>query len=252
MDKKIGILGYGEIGYGIGEFYVSPIQVKDKKKLGSVILKNNIKVEDFSSDLDVLHVCIPWSKGFIEIVKREIEESKAKLVFIHSTVKPGTIIQLGDNVVHAPNRSSHPDIYKQMKAFVQYVGFDNEKIGIEAGKYLEQEFGLKVKLVKNSINTELGKLLSTTYYGLCIAYHGEMQRLCDEYNADFDAVATDFNYTYNQGYAKLDKFHFIRPTLYPPEGGIGGTCVVPNCEILKEFFDSKVLDLVLEYKVKKE
>ena len=165
-------------------------------------------------------------------------------------MKPGTVIQLGDNVVHTPNRSSHPNIHEQMFYFVQYVGFDNEKTGIKAGKYLEQEFKLEVKLVKDSINTEFGKLLSTTYYGMCIAYHGEMKKLCDKYNADFDTVATDFNKTYNEGYKLLEQEHFIRPVLYPPQeygDGIQGHCVIQNAKILKEIFNSKALDLVLKY-----
>ena len=41
----------------------------------------------------------------------------------------------------------------------------------------------------------------------------------------------------------------VRPVLYPPKDGkIGGHCVIPNAELCKKFFDSTVLDYILELK----
>ena len=38
--------------------------------------------------------------------------------------------------------------------------------------------GIKTKLVYPSKTSELAKLFCTTYYGLCIAWHGEMAKIC--------------------------------------------------------------------------
>ena len=99
-----------------------------------------------------------------------------------------------------------------------------------------------------SKTTELGKLLSTTYYGLCIAWHGEMAKMCKKLKIDFDQTVTDFNKTYNQGYKKLKMPHVIRPVLYPPKNNkISGHCVIPNAKILQKIFKSGSLEVVLKY-----
>jgi UDP-N-acetyl-D-mannosaminuronate dehydrogenase len=97
----------------------------------------------------------------------------------------------------------------------------------------------------------LGKLLDTSYYGICIAWHGEMKKFCDKANVDFNEVVVDFNETYNDGYKKLGKLNVIRPVLYPPQNGIGGHCLISNAKILSKYLKSKSLDLILRYKPKK-
>ena len=94
------------------------------------------------------------------------------------------------------------------------------------------------------------KLLSTTYYGMCIAYTEEMGKMCDQTGADFDIVVEDWNNTYNEGYKKLNKPNVVRPVLFRiPDGQkIGGHCVVPNAILLKKMFpDLKVCDYILQF-----
>lgn len=78
-----------------------------------------------------------------------------------------------------------------------------------------------------------------------------MKKLCDKYKIDFNETVTDFNKSYNEGYKRLGKPSVIRPVLYPPKKGIEGHCIVENTEILKKYFKSKALDLILDYKSKK-
>lgn len=239
---KIGILGYGEVGRAIAEFYPKKtLKIKDLNK------------NDGLKGVEILHICIPWSKNFVKIVKKEIEKIKPKLVIVHSTVAPGTTKKLGKIAVHSPVRGIHPYLYKGIKTFVKYVGADNKKTGNLAKKHLES-LGIKTKVFRPSITTEIGKLLDTTYYGLVIAWHGEMKKLCHKYNIDFDEAVTDFNKTYNEGYKKLGKPNVIRPVLFPPQKtkGITGHCVCENAQILKKYFKSKAIDLILKHKVKKK
>ena len=190
-------------------------------------------------------------------VNKEILEIKPKLTIIHSTVAPGATKKIIDalpqayrGIVHSPIRGIHPHLYKGIKTFVKYIGADNKKVGEAAKKHLEG-LGTKTKVFYPSATTEIGKLLDTGYYGLCIAWHGEMKKMCDKYKIDFDKAVTDFNQTYNEGYMKLGKKNVIRPLLYPPQKGITGHCVIANTEILKKYFNSRALDLILKYKSKK-
>jgi len=242
---NIGILGYGEVGRAIARFYKKP-KIKDLKK------------DDGLEGVEILHICIPWSDKFMEIVKKEIRKIKPKLTIIHSTVPPGTTkkIVLSDigrptggceMVVHSPVRGIHPYLYQGVKTFVKYIGTDNKKAGELAKEHLES-LSIKTKVFQPSLVTELGKLFSTSYYGLCIAWHGEMKKICDKAGIDFEKAITDFNKTYNQGYQKLGKKNVVRPVLYPPKGGIFGHCICENAEILKKYYKSHALDLILKYK----
>lgn len=238
----VGILGYGQVGKSIAKFYKNP-KIKDLNR------------DDNLGGVEILHICIPYSDDFVKIVSKEIEKIKPRLTIIHSTVAPGTTKRIAEQtnslVVHSPVRGVHPHLYEGIKTFVKYIGADSRKAGRLAKKHLE-DLGLKTKVFYPSITTELGKLFSTTYYGLCIAWHGEMKKICDKEGVSFKKAVTDFNKSYNEGYKKLKKPNVVRPVLYPPRGGIVGSCIIPNTEILKRNYNSLVLDLILKYKPKKE
>ncbi len=236
---KIGILGYGEVGKAVAKFYNNPL-IKDLER------------DDSLQGVEILNVCIPY-KGddFIETVAKEVNNIKPKLIIIHSTVGPGTTKEIGEKTsimtVHSPIRGVHPELEEGIRTFVKYIGADSEEAGNLAKEHLES-LGIKARVFMPSKTTELGKLFSTTYYGLCIAYHAEMKRICDQEGVDFEKAVTDFNKTYNQGYALLGKVNVVRPVLYAPEGGIGGHCVCENVDTLKKFYKSEAFDLIAKYK----
>jgi len=241
QKEKIGILGYGEVGQAIAKFYKNP-SIKDLNR------------NDGLEGVEILNICIPWNNRFIRMVKKEIESIKPKLVIIHSTVAPGTIKKLSGflskvMIVHSPVRGIHPNLFEGIKTFVKYIGTDNKKAGKIAERHLES-LGIKTKVFEPSITTEIGKLFDTTYYGLCIAWHGEMKKICDAQGIDFNEAVTDFNKTYNEGYKKLGKYNFIRPVLYSPKEGIGGHCIISNAELLKKYQKSKAIGFLLIYKPK--
>lgn len=242
--KKIGILGYGEVGKAIAKFY-PPLKFSGGPKI------KDLDRDDGLKGVEILHICLPWSKNFVELVKKEIKEIKPKLTIIHSTVAPGATKKVGGMTVHSPVRGVHPELYKGIKTFVKYIGADNKKAGELAKKHLEG-LGIKTKLFYPSLTTEIGKLLDTSYYGLVIAWHGEMKKICDKFGIDFEKAITDFNQSYNEGYKKLGMPNVIRPVLYPPKEEIGGHCIVPNAEIIKKHFKSKAIDLILNYRQKND
>jgi UDP-N-acetyl-D-mannosaminuronate dehydrogenase len=240
-NSNIGILGYGEVGRAIANFY-KRVKIKDLER------------DDGLEGIGVLNVCIPWTNDFIKVVTEEIKKTKPKLTIIHSTVPPGVTKKVANStrafVVHSPVRGVHPDIYRGIKTFVKYIGTDDKKAGELAKRHLKS-LGIKTRVFQPSVITETGKLLSTSYYGLCIAWHGEMKKICDKAGVDFEKAVTDFNKTYNQGYMKLGKSNVVRPVLYPPKDGIGGSCVCQNAQIIKKYFQSQAIDLILKYKARK-
>ncbi|MFH1894738.1 MAG: hypothetical protein ABH813_02455 [Patescibacteria group bacterium] len=245
-NESVGILGYGEVGKAVSQFYGSAgspqVKIKDLNR------------DDNLAGVEILHICLPWSRNFVKIVQKEIKKIKPKLAIIHSTVAPGTTLRLAQGkqktmMVHSPVRGVHPHLFKGIKTFIKYIGTDNKEAGKLAKNHLES-LGIKTKVFMPAVTTEIGKLLDTTYYGLCIAWHGEMKKLCNKFGADFENAVTDFNITYNEGYKKLGKTNVIRPVLYPPKGAITGHCVVFNAEIINKYFKSKAIDLILGYKQK--
>jgi len=241
-DSEVGILGYGEIGSSLARFYDSANSPQVKIK--------DLNRDDGLQGVDILHICIPYNDKFIDIVKKEIKTNKPKLTIIHSTTAPGTTKKIGGMVVHSFVRGVHPYLYEGIKTFVKYIGADSKEAGEMAKKHLES-LGIKTKLVYPSKTSELAKLFCTTYYGLCIAWHGEMAKICKQEGVNFDDAVTELNKTYNEGYTKLGKTNVVRPVLFAPENGIGGHCVVPNVKILKKYYKSKALDLILDYEKKR-
>jgi len=238
MTQKIGILGYGEIGQAIAKFYKKP-SIKDLDR------------NDGLKGIKILHICIPYDKNFVKTISKEIKKIKPKLVIIHSTIAPGTIKEIIEGtknkmIVHSPIRGVHPRLYQGIKTFVKYIGAENKKAGEMAKKHLNS-LGIKTEAFYPAKTTELGKLFDTTYYALCVAWHGEMKEICDKEKVNFEKVATDFNKTYNEGYKKLKMNHVVRPVLKPPEKFIGGHCLIPNTKILKKYYKSKAFNLILDY-----
>jgi len=251
---KIGILGLGEVGQAIKEVYLNNPKGKEFEIVVCDKAKNLYQFEVPNDEGDVmqyLHICLPYNEKFEDLVEAVCKKYNPGITIIHSTVKVGTTKRLNDKVgrvVHSPIRGVHPKLYEGVKTFVKYIGYDEFDVGNMIATHFSDDLGLDVGMFENSKTTELGKLLSTTYYGMAIAFHNYTNKICKENGLDFDKVMTDFNGTYNEGYKKLGKENVIRPVLYAPEDGkIGGHCIIPNAKILKEQFgDSEVLKMILD------
>ena len=219
MGVEIGILGFGEVGQAIAKFYRNP-KIKDLNR------------DDGLDGVKILHICIPCSRGFIGAVKKEIAKIKPKLTIIHSTLPLGATKKIGGMTVHSPIRGVHPNLFLGVKTFVKYIGADNKKAASLAKEHLES-LGLKTKVFMPSAITEAIKLWDTTQYGWQIVLNKEIKKWCGEKGLDFDAIYTQANKDYNEGYIRLGRPEVVRPYLKYMQGKIGGHCVLPNCRILK-------------------
>jgi hypothetical protein len=225
---KAGILGYGEIGKAIAQFYIPTQRAKIK----------DLNRDDGLEGVEILHICIPWSNKFIKIVSEEIKKIKPKITIVHSTVALGATKKIINGlprayreVVHSPVRGVHPKLFEGIKTFVKYIGAENEKAGKMAQKHLGG-LGIKTQIFYPSRITEALKLWDTTQYGWMIILNKEIKRWCDKNKIDFEKIYTEANKSYNEGYKKLKRDEVLRPFLKYISGPIGGHCILPNCKIL--------------------
>jgi UDP-N-acetyl-D-mannosaminuronate dehydrogenase len=246
---RVGILGYGEIGQAIHKLYSNSCN-----NLNTQIFIKDLNRNDEFQNLDVLNVSIPYndSFNFIDVVSTIAIESNAKMLIVHSTIQVGTIKKLKEilpntKIAHSPCRGIHPNLYEGLLTFPKFVGATSMLDADEVAQHLHL-INIKTFICKNSETTELAKLLDTSYYGICIAFHGEAFKICEKANADFEQAMTIYNTSYNDGYTKLGKQNVVRPVLTSPIDGIGGHCVVENAELLLKQFNSTALNLIVEYK----
>jgi len=236
-NKMIAIIGNGEIGSSLVEVY-------REKNIDPMV--RDLDFNTINDTVEILNICLPYSKNFTNIANDYIAEYRPKLTIIHSTVPVGTTKKLNSNCVHSPVRGIHPNLKEGIEKFVKFIGYNDLKSKNLAENHFDS-LGIKYYSTENSDSSELAKLTSTTYYGLCIAWHGEMKKMCDKHNIDFDVI-NKWTDSYNNCYSEMGMPNVVRPNLYPPESGIGGHCVIPNTELLNKEFNSKALELILEYK----
>ena len=237
---KIGIVGHGQVGQAVAKLYSETDTTKTWFSFDKIQIYDPYQgMLDDISDVDILNVCIPYTKDFVSIVK-DLPTPNWYTV-IHSTVPVGTTEKFGHKFLHSPVRGVHPNLYEGLKTFVKFIGGDEQLAEAYSGHL--KTLGVETHICKDAKTTELSKLADTTYYGLCIAFTSDMKKLCDEYDLDFMEVMTKYNNTYNEGYKKLGKPNVVRPVLYPTDK-IGGHCVIPNAKLLPR---TKLIDGILDY-----
>ena len=201
---------------------------------------------DINVTCDTLHICIPWNYSFDGVVYPYIQKLQPKLTIIHSTVKVGTTEGLRINnhfhVVHSPIIGQHDNLEKSLLIFEKWVGGDRKDC-LKAKKVLSKA-GMKVKVKSTSQVTELAKLLSTYRYGISIARAQEEAAVCQQIDLNFAEVVTEFIDMYNKGYKKLGMDWVQQPNTFP--GEIGGHCVLPNLELLKNQYPNMIFPKAIE------
>lgn len=213
MTKHL-IIGLGEVGTALREIF----------DCDGLDIEGGAEFKGY----DFIHICFPWSKSFIEEVKRyQKEYLRAKgITVIHSTVPIGTSSKL--KAVHSPIRGIHPILKESIETFVKFFGGSDTK---KAAKEFEER-GIVTYSSKNSRNTEALKLWDTTIYGDNIILEKEIHDFCKKNKLDFGLVYGYANATYNVGYEALGYPEYKRYILSHVRGKIGGHCIIQNCDLL--------------------
>jgi len=218
------IIGDGEIGKSL-------FNVLDKQYECCIIDKG----DEVELDYEIMHICFPYSDKFIKYVNEYLEKYKSKYVVVHSTVPVGTCEEIG--AMHSPCVGIHPHLEESLTTFTKFIGGEYAH---EVAQYFRRA-GIKVYVTDLARTTELMKICSTSFYGLCIEWTKEVKRMCDKNHVPFEAW-TLWTDNYNNGYNELGYPEYTRPNLIPIMGKIGGHCVIPNLEHLDSKFKQLIKD----------
>jgi len=251
LKEKVLIIGLGEVGHALfelfkesGKFDVYSFDV-DMEKVHKIVGKTELP-----NKIDIMHVCYPCHKqeDFVKTTLDYIKKFNPKLTIIESTVAPETtnkIYELSKSLVaHSPIRGMHKTLETMKKDILfwsKYVGGTTKESAEAAEKHFAK-LGLKVKVLKGAVETELAKLFETTYRAWMIACFQEMHRISRHFEANFDDVLDFLEDTHR---VRLD-----RPVMFP--GVIGGHCLIPNTVLLLKSYDSEFLRLILKSNEKRK
>jgi len=219
------IVGAGEIGKSL-------YKVLEKEYEIVLLDKHFVK----HSSCKILHVCFPFSEQFVKEVKRYKKLYEPEYVVIHSTVPVGTSKKCG--AWHSPVIGIHPNLEQSIKTFDKFLGGENNSFLIN---YFRRA-GIKVYPVDNSKQTELAKILCTTYYGVCIEFNKAVKQKFVDLKLPYEFWTIWVN-NYNKGYKLLGEEQFVRPNLVPVKGKIGGHCVLGNTLLIDFEFARLVKEL---------
>ena len=228
------VVGLGETGRPL--FNILKNTYPDTAGIDSNL--SNINIEDVNS-CTYLHICIPGSiNKFKDIVKNYCDDFTPDAVIIHSTVPVGTCSSLDHPAVfHSPINGKHLRMEEDMLENPKFLSGHNLELG---GKIREMfiKTGIpEIILFNDSRITELGKLMTTTLFGYLIAWEQEVKRICDLYNVPREDVRQLWT-----RFADCPDFRIDNK--YP--GIIGGHCVLPNIEILRDDYNSNLLEWIIK------
>jgi hypothetical protein len=228
-NMKTLIVGMGEVGIALHNV------LKEYYDVYAVYNKFDKEVDD--EKFDIIHITFPYSGEFENEVSKYQQKHNPKYTVIHSTVPVGISRKL--NAFHSPIRGKHPHLYESILTFEKILGGEKSD---EVADYFRRT-GMKILLFRKQESAELSKLLDTLYYGLCIEFCKEAEKLSDVYDVPFSEIYTLANNTYNEGYSKMGDPEYIRPVLQPIQKKIGGHCVLQNAELLESKFTKILKDL---------
>lgn len=226
------IIGYGEIGQAVHKAICLEARTLDINK------KNNKIV-----DVDVMHICFPYSDKFVDSVRGYITKFEPKHIIIWSTVPIGTTKKI-KYAVHSPVEGVHPDLELSLRTMTRWIGANQ----VHEAQFFYKYFtgiGLKVRSVSDSDYTEFLKLRSTSRYGINLVFADYESSVANKIGMDWQLLK-EFDTDYNKLYHQLGKDWAQRYVLDPPNGTIGGHCVRQNALLLNEQYPDELLHKIID------
>jgi UDP-N-acetyl-D-mannosaminuronate dehydrogenase len=229
LAETIAIIGLGEVGTPL----LGLVRQSGLNAVGIDVAPANLPAR---GTVSVMHVCYPFEvDDFVGETVRYFGLLQPALTVIESTVAVGTTRAVhertGGPIVHSPVRGKHARMLSELMHYDKFIGPIDAASGAAASRHFEA-LGMTTRLLSSPEATELAKLTETTYFGLLIAWAQEVERYCDRVGADYDEVV-----------AIYEEVGYFPPVKFFP-GVIGGHCVMPNIEILKEIADTPLLQAV--------
>jgi len=231
QNKDI-VIGLGEIGGPILK-----LLSKSNIIVGYDINKKLMDIKKFKKyerlETSFVHVCIPYTNKFISQVKSLYRKFSPKCIVIHSTISPYTTKKLQSElpipIIYSATRGIHKRMISDIKKYTKFYALEKnapkKNWASETYSSLLKKCGIKSKKMSEPITLELAKIVvDTSYYGWLINYAQLSNMIAKEYGVNYDEM-----------WSFADEIHKNlgnRPKMFP--GFIGGHCVIPNLDLIKE------------------
>jgi UDP-glucose 6-dehydrogenase len=220
------VIGLGEVGRPLQEVLERVHRVEGI----------DLPPRDVAGSVDFLHVCYPAElPDFVRITGNYVARYRPSVVVIHSTVAVGTTRATQEGVacpvVHSPVRGKHARMREELLHYVKFIGAIDERAAARVAEHFEAA-GIRTHRLGSPEATELAKLTETTYLGLLVAFAQDVNRFARRVGVSYEEIVEFYK---EIGYLPGVQF-------FP--GVIGGHCVMPNIELLKRTFDSRLLDAI--------
>lgn len=229
------IIGEGEVGNALKEVLSKAHEVETK----------DLAEKEFKPEPDVMHVCVNyvgmgWDK-FQEVVAGYRDKYKPKLIDICSTVRPGATARFGNRACHSTTRGLHPHLAEGLRTITKHIGGPNAPL---LARYYAAA-GVKTSVHRKAATTEAAHIAHLIGYGVQLMCADSLQRLCREAGTDYLESVVKYVMTGNEGFRALDMASKSRMVLTPPNGRIGGHCVVQAAQVALEMGLSDPLIILL-------
>ena len=211
------IAGYGEVGKSLQKVLPYPMTIVDKNR--------TLDQAAGSKDIEIVHICFPYSTDFIRQVRKYQRKYTPKFTVIHSTVPVGTSRKV--NAIHSFVIGIHPHLEQSMKIFTKFLGGEQAS---EVADYFRRA-GIKIYLFDKPETSELAKISQTTFYASMIEYVKMLKKECDKEGLSFSEVYTIPSTDYNKGYEKMGYPEYKMPLLIPIMTKQKGHCTLPNLKL---------------------
>ena len=226
MTVSILVVGLGEVGTPLLEL------IRDHCD----VVGFDVQGTDFSGECDLMHICYPFEiDDFVVQTADYIKRYRPKLTIVNSTVPPGTTRAIhratGVEIVHSPVRGKHARMKEELLHYVKFIGGLDPGTSQKAAEHF-RSIGMRTQILSSPETTELAKLSETTYFALLVAWAQEVERYCDDLGLQYDEVVSFYQ-----------EIGYLPPVSYFP-GVIGGHCLMPNIQILKQSRNSAILDAI--------
>jgi UDP-N-acetyl-D-mannosaminuronate dehydrogenase len=240
LMKKDVVAGLGEIGSPILK-----LLSKAKPAVGYDVNEKLMDTKKFKKfeklDTCFLHICIPYNQNFDSNILSLYEKFKPEGIVIHSTISPSTTSKIQSKVaipvIYSATRGVHRRMLNDMKRYVKFYAVapdaPNAKWASTIYSKMLKKCGVKTKQMSTPITLELAKIVvDTSYYGWLITYAQLSNMIAIENKVDYDEM-----WSFAE---EIHKYLGNRPKMFP--GFIGGHCVIPNLELIK----NPTLDMIKE------
>ena len=229
--KKDVVAGLGEIGYPILKFLS-----KNQITVGYDVderLMNKSKFKKFQeTQTSFLHIAIPVTSKFEPNILQLYKKFKPECIVMHSTVGPGTTEKIQEKLdvplIYSATRGVHKRMLKDIKRYTKFFAVSKnapkKQWAIKSFSRKMKNCGVRTKQMSKPETLELAKIVcDTSYLGWLVNFAQISNVISKQYNVDYDEM-----WTFSE---EIHKFLGNRPKMYP--GIIGGHCVIPNLQLLR-------------------